>query len=407
MFNKIKKSFTIALAVVMAFASVAACATGALQRDARVVGYDVDWYNANRPTNIIPIQYQVYDEKGVMIAETQGEAALRDFGLEPFATAELKNPWVSIDFGWAQNPQTGAWDIPLWNQEYADLYANGNKVAGASYATGRAGVLAGVKYRNVDYMWEAAAPHKIYSRTQAYLFVNGVAQWYSNATYPVQYSGRNAQVKAERIYYGFGDYKVTGKDAIALLPTYMAPWVGNDVFAGIEGITAADLAPKTEVVRQDVTAYFDEIKVPKSYDIKLVGPGFDGEGNQIPDAKTIIGSDITTVNPANLGINDVIGVVRDSFYGNIEYAEITWTNSNHEAVYPYNDYLFLTVDGVVMDGRMEAPGYYRPCIFRYKTYFCAHCGVEHVANSHVNASTTTTDLVDYVDGVKLFNDALN
>jgi hypothetical protein len=346
MFNKIKKSFTIALAVVLAFATVAACATGNLQWNAKKVGVDVDFYNANRG-GIIPIQYQIFNQNGVMVEYVETPAEAVEYGLKPYAVAELKNPWVSVDYP---------------NNEYADLYADGEKVLNVAYATGRDGELAGVDYRYVDFMWEAAVPHRIYSQKQAYLFVNGVAQWYANATYPVIYSGRNAQVKAERIYYGFGDYKVTGNDAIELMPAYMAPWVGDEVFTAIEGLTAANLAPNAAAV--DATDFWKDIKIPQSYDIKLVGPGFDANGNQIPDAKTIIGSDIKTVNPANLAIDDVIGITRDTF-GAIHYAELDWKASNFIQVYPYNTVVFLEVDGVLMDGRMEAPGYTRPKIFRY------------------------------------------
>lgn len=364
MFNKIKKSFTIALAVVMAFASVAACATSA-----KLIDYDIDGFlgkvAAGQFPGTIDNIYQISDDNDVAIARVKGAEAVK-FGLPAASPIDVKNPWVSKEYP---------------NKEYSDLYVSGKKIECLTgyFPTGRVGLTAGVQYRNVDFMWEAAAPHRIYSKTQAYLFIDGAAKWYCNETYPIQYTGRNAQVKAERIYYGFGDYKVTGNDAIELAPAYIAPWVGDEVFAFI-GITPEELAPKAaEPAVLDVTGR-GGIAVPKSYDIKLVGPGFDADGNQIPDAKTIIGTDITTCNPADLGIADVLGVTKDTF-GNIKYADITWTNTwvdpyhskyfTHED--SHNQWLWLTIDGVVMDGRMEAPGFYRPAIAKRVQYECEHC----------------------------------
>jgi len=379
MFNKIKKSFTIALAVVMAFASVAACATSA-----KLIDYDIDGFLGKVAAGFMPGTidnvYQIFDDNGVMIAQVKGQEAFATFGLPAYSPIDVKNPWVSKEYP---------------NKEYSDLYVNGKRIdcLQGFFATGRFGLTAGVKYRNVDYMWEAAAPHRIYSKTQAYLMVNGAAQWYTNASYPVQYTGRNAQVKAERIYYGFGDYKVTGNDAIALAPAYMAPWVGEDVFDGFIGITPEELAPKaTQPAVLDVTGRF--IAVPKSYDIKLVGPGFDAEGNQIPDAKTIIGTDITTCNPADLAIDDVLGVVKDTA-GNITYAKTeytnVWTDPNHK--FGHYKWLWLTIDGVVMDGRYEPAGdFYRPAIATRIVYGCEHCENHggicdfHSAKDYPNAS---------------------
>jgi len=309
---------------------------------------------------ILVDEYKVYEtNKGDVIIDGDGNYMENGYRIPDSWKFEYKNPWVDINFP---------------NEEYYNCYLNGSIINGNVRKTGRSALEAGVKYRDIDYMWEPNAPYRIYSKRQAYLMVNGEAQWYTNATYPTYYTGRNAQVKSERIYYGFGDYKVTGEDSVELAPAYMASWVGDEVFDGFIGITPEELAPKaTQPGVLDVTGR--TIAVPKSYDIKLVGPGFDAEGNQIPDAKTIIGTDITTCNPAGLGINDVLGVVKDT-YGNITYAKTEYTNVKTDPNHKFGQYkwLWLTIDGVVMDGRYEPAGdFYRPAIAARIVDGCEHC----------------------------------
>ena len=226
-----------------------------------------------------------------------------------------------------------------------------------------------VEYKNVDFMWEVAAPYGIYSITKAKLNIGGKAQWFGTPeyNYPTQYTGRNANVSVQKIPYGFADYEIVGDNKVELVPAKkLAGYIDADIKAYISGLTAADLAPVTAQPVKSIIASKDVV-IPKSYEYTLVGPAYDAEGNEIPNGKTIRGTKYEG-DVADCGVDNILSVIRDR-NGLLSTCEITWTAGGYELVAPYAVYEYLTVDGVVFDGgyigNFAGVDYWKPAIAVY------------------------------------------
>lgn len=357
MLTKFKKSFTIALAVVMCLTSVLASAA-----EWKIIDYD----ELSIAGGQVPIIYDEY-ENGMFTGRRAAwglNAARREVygdnaadptddlidplsvGLKRTATATFVNPWVDVFFP---------------NNEFATLYADGvntNSFAntGAQNA-GKIWTAAGwtatgnVEYREVDFAWEVFAPFNILSITQAKLNIGGKAQWFGDVTYnyPVNYTGKAAQVVVQRVPYGFANYEITGPNQIELVPDDL-DGIRNNLTGGlvpvvtgttpafsVTGAPAGAVAPVnymnaslftfvSGLTNQDVTTgaaipvsdgavnllptarnqYFDfsqspvrvladrvtdaDVQIPRSYDYTLVGPSFDANGNQIAGGMKIAAS---------------------------------------------------------------------------------------------------------------------
>jgi len=90
MLTKFKKSFTIALAVVMCLTTV--CASAASWRIR-------DYVTTAIAGGQCPIQYAEYDDMGNFTGRVATGAQALAFGLKPFATVEHKNPWIGSSVG--------------------------------------------------------------------------------------------------------------------------------------------------------------------------------------------------------------------------------------------------------------------------------------------------------------------
>lgn len=344
MLTKFKKSFTIALAVVMCLSTV--CASAATWK---FKGYDNNKVVFDGSLKVAKC-YEEYDDANYYTGRyTIGEDAFGVFGRigntidvagkNPYAAAELRNPWV---------------DIYYPNAEYADVYAVENGVstyiAAKPWATGRFGTTDKlVQYKDVDYMWEVAAPYGIYSVTKAWLSVNGVAKWFGTPEYcyPTQYTGRNAEVKVAYTKYGFAGYEVVDGKVVGFIPSKLAGYVDAEL-ANTVGLPAGALALQKAQPTRSMIAYSD-IKIPRSYDYTLVGPAFDEVGNATPYGKTILASKYES-DPANFGVKPLITTVKDRETGATTMCEITWADGGYERYTPHLVYKWLVVDGVKMDG---------------------------------------------------------
>ncbi len=248
MTSNFKKGISAALAAVMCSAAVSASA-------ATWKPVNIDMENGGA------IQYQEYDDQGLPTGRSAyGQEAQDDYNLPGFAKITVERTWFSDYYP---------------NYEYQNLYAEttatGKVYSGTVQATGRNGLDYGsegktlVEYRDVDYMWEAAAPHRIYSITQAKLTINGKTQWYGSVdkNYPVQYTGRNAEVTAERIAYGFGDYKVSGKSVSIIPAALKAGYMDKTAYTAMVGVTSDQLAPKY-VSPNHVEVTASEVLIPRT-----------------------------------------------------------------------------------------------------------------------------------------------
>ncbi len=424
MAKNFKKGISAALAAAMCTAAVSASA-------ASWVPVNIDVANGG------VIQYQEYDDQGLPTGRSASGTAAEEFGLPGYAKLSVEDSWVSDVYP---------------NVEYQNVYAEteslGKLYTGSTVATGRNGLTLTaegktlVEYRDVDFMWEVAAPYKIYSITQAKLSINGAMQWYGEVDhdYPVNYTGRNADVTVERTAYGFGDYKVTGTNTVEIAPVelrssytdpraksaitgvsaaLLAPVVASEdgttvtldtpptvttnrttanggsyvvddstywhgatdmttnVQAGIETVEVVyDAAVSPESVHYNVTDVADEIRIPRTYDLKLTGPDFDDDGNAIANGLVVEAAAADPEDYANFGISNILSVCSDTLSEAITYCDITWTAGGYEYEPNHSVYEFLTVDGVVMDGTQifptvvltdgtVLPAVYKPYLFRY------------------------------------------
>lgn len=391
MTRKIRAGIATVTAAVMCLATVSASAA-----EWRVEGYDT----SNGLTTTAPILYQEYDSFGLPTGRYVAGEAAQDFGLKGFSEVSLNDRFVDRTFP---------------NNEYAYLYADGQNT-NRIVPTGRDGSDL-VEYRDVAFAWEVAAPYKIFSIRQAKLNIDGRVQWYgvANEGYPVEYTGENAAVSVQKKDYGFGFYKVvdgnaevasrelldyqlhTGKafeeESVKALVDGVTSNLIDPIFVGSDSIVTvpamrigeeditvtpleAGLIPTYDVTGRDITVY-------KTFDLELVGPTFDADGNVAADKLTVrsseaendrefdnFGVDFILTNEQDIteayvySNKDVINPNHVAHSGMAE-AEITWTAGGYEETHPHALYEYLTVDGVVFDGRSIGRGFYLPRIIRY------------------------------------------
>lgn len=375
MTRKIKRIFAAVLSAALCFASVSVSA------EWRIKDYDTSM----GITPSAPIVYQEFDANGLPTGRVVAGYEAQKEGLKGFAEIALKDTWVSDVYP---------------NAEYATLYADGN-YTGRVFATGRDGEDL-VEYRDVDFMWELAAPYKIYSIRQAKLFKGGAVQWYGTVekNYPVEYTNRNAAVSSERVAYGFGDFEVTGTNKVALVPDYLkASYMDAKAYTDMVGVNAAMISAKKQPFAPtpvDVTAVANIIAIPRTYDLKLTGPSFDANGNQTPNAVTVYASKHNA--PENFAVANLLTTLND-IYGDIAICDITWTPAGFESAKPYRLYEYLTVDGVVMDGSEIAKDVYKPCIYKYTG---ATANLKHrtvIAGVSANGEVMIKTQVSFNDGI--------
>lgn len=383
MSGKFKKSF----AAVLASALCVSASVGAAE-------WRIKDYDTSAGITPAPIVYQEFDANGLPTGRVVAGYEAQQEGLKGFAQVELKNSWVSDVYP---------------NAEYINLYADGN-YTGRVYPTGRDGKDL-VTYRDVDFMWEAAAPYRIYSIKQAKLFKDGKVQWFGNAemNYPVEYTNRNADVKVERIKYGFGEYEITGTNAVAPIPEKIVNegYFDMNAYTRIKGVTADMIKAKEEAPKAVEISKNTDIEIPRTYDLKLTGPSFDQNGKATANGLTLIASKDSDY--AKYNVKNILETYNDSYgYNEMANCEITWTPAGYEAAKPYRLYEYLTVDGVVMDGSIFYQDcektLYKPCIYAYSG---ATANLKHrtvVAGVNDEGEVVLQTQVSYNDGKTYVNE---
>jgi hypothetical protein len=140
---------------------------------------------------LIPAYEIVYEQylDGVATGLIISGQTAREYGLKPYASSITRpNSW---------------YDLRYPNLQYEEIFADG-EYTGLTWPTGAQ--LPYTSYKDFPYMWEVGGTHKEVARTKA--FLNGV--WFGNDAYgyPSVYTGVNADVKEENIYYGFDVFEV-------------------------------------------------------------------------------------------------------------------------------------------------------------------------------------------------------
>lgn len=358
------------IAGVSALVIGATCATVA-SAEFKFAGYDTSVITQETFGNYrIGVVYQDVDPvtgyaTGAVVS---GETATL-YGLEPTVAASFSAPLFELDYPnneyvavYAQNPETNAVEFTgkyLYNGENLNL-----------------------QYRDVNYMWELAAPHRIYKRTQA--LINGA--WFRNNTYPTRiYAGDVATVKAEYVnYYGFGDWMVidANEDGAAEGMAYYTPAINanpalvpymntNDNIVaydrnGVAKTFVNALDPFNGYNAVNLTGY-NEVDVEKTFSLVVAGPTFNENGGINPgdEFSTVVDAanvtDAATL--ANFAVNHLVKNVY-SHDGSCALVETKWVDAGFERAAPHYFFQYLEVDGIVLNGA-EVNGTRLPLVFRY------------------------------------------
>ncbi|MGN1122407.1 MAG: hypothetical protein ACI4RV_08575 [Eubacteriales bacterium] len=337
--SNIKKLVTGITAVVVSVSS----ALGASALEWKVKGYDTtvlekEAYNTYR----VGVIYEQFDDNNLSTGVVVDSKLAEVYGLEPYARVSFSAP--AFERAWP-------------NREYVAVYANGDITGKVLYT----GVKENLKYRDANYMWELAAPHRIYSRKQALIYGN----WYTDASYPTQYAGDVATVTAEYSnFYGFGMWRVNGS-AISYMPAALRSYANVDTDIYFDGGVAGNaLAPDTVT---DLTGKKD-IQIKKTFNLVLSGPkfNFDGtvtKGNEFAAVYSAADAEPETL--ANFAVAELVKHVY-SHDGSCATMDVEWVNAGFESAAPYRYYQFLKVGDVLLDGRLiEGTTMNRPKVYRY------------------------------------------
>lgn len=370
----------------------ATCATVA-SAEFKFAGYDTSVITQETFGNYrIGVVYQDVDPvigyaTGAVVS---GETATL-YGLKPTVAASFSAPLFELDYPnneyvavYAQNPETNAVEFTgkyLYNGENLNL-----------------------QYRDVNYMWELAAPHRIYQKRQA--LING--SWYGNTSYPgwpnttsgiaELYAGDVATVKAEYVnYYGFGDWMVidANEDGAAEGMAYYTPAINanpalvpymntnDDIVAydrnGVAKTFVNALAPFNGLNAVDLTGY-NEVDVEATFSLVVAGPTFNENGGINPgdEFSTVVdAADVTDADTlANFAVNQLVKNVY-SHDGSCRLLETRWVDAGFERAAPHYFFQYLEVDGILLDGS-KVNGTNLPRVFRFIVDTNGHLATAHL-----------------------------
>ncbi|MGI6196503.1 MAG: hypothetical protein ACOYIO_05425 [Eubacteriales bacterium] len=346
--SNMKKLVTGVAAVVLSVSS----AFGASALSWRIKGYETDVIEKESFDSYqIGIVYEQYGEDGHTTGVIVGSKTAPLYGLKPYAKASFSAPITER----------------VWpNREYVRVFADGAD-AGYLYT----GTQEQLQYRDVNFMWELAAPHRIYTRTQAFLPNEG---WYTDATYPVTYASDVATVKANYDnFYGFGLWKVEG-DNLVYMPVAnpaLVPYTNTDdniYYKNDNDVTyIAKDALKANAVTNMTGMGIKDIEVKKSFSLVVSGPkyNFDGtvsRGNEFAATYSAATAAASSLN--DFAVKDLVKHIY-SHDGSCAKMKVEWVDAGYEAARPNRYYQILKVDNVLLDGRAVAPGINRPYVYRY------------------------------------------
>ena len=365
-------------------------ALGASALEWKLSGYDTNKLEREAFNNFrIGIVYTQVDDNGQPTGAVADCTTAEAYGLKPYAVATFSAPMFER-----------AWP----NREYVALYADGVNTGVYLYT----GMQENLTYRKSGFMWELAAPHRIYQRTQALIY----GDWYTDGTYPVEYARDVAKVTAEYTnFYGFGywrvndgkikympgdDYKELG--AFANLKKYTSN-LDENIYAGENWdlIAAGALKPGavTDLTGKYVKA--EDIKIRRTYSLEISGPAFnyDGsvsagkeyadiynadlaaeEGIMIKDGKKVVLADPNKT-LSDFAVPELVKNVY-TYNGSSDYSTVEWVPAGYEKEWPYKYFEVLKVDGVLLDGSkstdrscgvvnccIHVNNYVKPKVYRY------------------------------------------
>ncbi len=135
------------------------------------------------PYEIVYEQYLDGVSTGLVVSGDDAE----DYGLKGYASS------ITRPVSW--------YDSTYPNYQYEEIFADG-QYTGLLWPTGAR--LPKSAYKDVRFDWEVGGTHKEIAQTKA--FLNGA--WYSDDSYPVLYTGANANVKEDNMYFGFDVFEV-------------------------------------------------------------------------------------------------------------------------------------------------------------------------------------------------------
>lgn len=278
------------------------------------------------------------------------------------------------------------------HNEVVRLYLDGEKTS----VTKDSGALADWETKFEPEMWEVQYPYRIYERLKSN--VPGIG-WHPNTLEHrgltqndlFKYLGKNEPVTQTYEYFGFGPYRIINKDTIA--SDEYRPGLAQALYNGfywydgakdLNGNYIVDSSALLDDFGIDYTFPFDvssvdmlsakysdgsyvmsnedisnQIKVFKSE--YLVGKDYVNGGNQKIDTATYY---TKTEDASMFNANFIKDCSKD------HPAQVTWTNEMNEKEFPYRQYQFMVVDGVICDGRyigVDAEGnkLYLPYVYRY------------------------------------------
>lgn len=361
---------------------------------------------------LVPAYEIIYEQylDGVATGLVISGQTAREYGLKPYASSITRpNNW---------------YDLRYPNYQYEEIFADG-EYTGLTWPTGAQ--LPYTSYKDFPYMWEVGGTHKEVARTKA--FLNGA--WFGNAEYgyPAVYTGVNADVREENMYYGFDVFEVYA-DGVARDVEVVLDATGNNVnttniiksnfmtnaasansiVGSITGLvnsgngynsvlydilannlnalvaqrTDGDLLTPNTVPVFDFTGYpadFFDNKLPIQHYFQLSGPTYNDNGEVTSKYGLVIDAyeDCVDAIPEALEGNGwwdyEVDAIRYSYYTNnlitthdTATATTDWVYAGYELDAPYRMYEYLSIEGIVFDGDIDNDGSLdTPVIFRYPT----------------------------------------
>ena len=330
-------------------------------------GYSTD--SQNIQTGVYnKIWYEV-DEHGIPTGNEKLEGVA--------STVEWRHDFYELDFP---------------HNEVVRLYLDGVRTS----VTKDSGALADFETKFEPEMWEVQYPYRIYERLKSY--VPGVG-WHPNTlehrgvttTDLFKYLGKNEPVTQTYEYFGFGPYRIIDKDTIAsgeyrpgssqALYNDFYNYAGAKTLNGDYIVDSSKLLGKLNI---DCSFPYEDL-TPEKLSAKTPDGHYVMSNEDISGLIKVFKSEYLTgrdyVNGGNQKIDTATYYTKtkdESMFNphfimdcSTDYpAQISWTEEYYQKDFPYKQYQYLIIDGVVCDGSWVGFDIYGndvwlPYIYRY------------------------------------------
>lgn len=250
--------------------------------------------------------------------------------------------------------------------------------------------------------WEVKYPYNVFERLWSK--VNNTV-WTPNFANPergitnadvLKYLGKQADVTSEYLSFGFDRFRIIDKSIVESKEYFpgkelaLRRWFGakdqngnyiidvQDLLSRVGVATPkfpfesdyivggmASLSDKDEFgnyiwddasIAELITTYRSEF---------LTGPDYKKGGNRVVDSVTYFDEITDSTSPSYDPSASLAWFNPHLIMESDKPATIDWTAQVYEKAFPYNNYQFLIVNGVVLDGSMVAPSVFLPRVFRY------------------------------------------